>query len=104
MTTVLATAMTEDELLSAVCQLAALRGWRYHHIRNSRSGITQGHAGFPDLVMVRPPRLLFVELKAEKGRLSRGQEEWLGDLTYIVEVHLWRPEHWLNGTIERVLA
>ncbi len=43
--------------------------------------------------MVRPPRLVFAELKAERGRTTPHQERWLALLGACpgVESHLWRP-------------
>lgn len=97
--------MTEDELLRNVLHAAKLLRWRCYHIRNSRLGIVQGDPGFPDLVLTRAPRVLFVELKAEKGRLTREQSGWLADLMACpaVGVAVWRPKDWLDGTIESVL-
>jgi len=98
--------MSEDELLEAVLTLAKLLRWRRYHVRNSRAGIIQGDTGFPDLVLVRPPRIMFVELKAAKGRLRPGQGDWLSYLLGCpgVEVAIWKPSDWLDGTIERALA
>lgn len=52
-------------------------------------------AGFPDCVMVRiepGPRLIFAELKSEKGKVTPEQEQWLEALQFIgVEAYLWRP-------------
>jgi hypothetical protein len=45
---------------------------------------------------------LFVELKAEKGRTSFDQREWLRELPGD-SVFLWYPKDWLDGTIEQVL-
>lgn len=90
--------INEKALQNAVVELAKLYGWRVHHTRPAQmpSGKwatpIQGHAGFPDLVLVRPPEILFVELKSAIGRTSPQQDEWLADLTASgVEVHLWRP-------------
>jgi len=98
--------MTEDELLSNVLYAAKLLRWRRYHVRNSRAGIIQGESGFPDLVLLRPPRLLIVELKAPKGRTTPEQREWLAGFLDVpcLEVAIWRPDDWLTGTIERVLA
>lgn len=100
--------ITEAEFSSFV--EAALRqfGWRFCHYRTSidprrkgawRTALT-GDKGFPDYVAVRVPRLLFVELKSDKGILSPDQCEWLkafreckeGGGMSRVEVHVWRPK------------
>ncbi len=46
--------------------------------------------------MVRPPRLMFVELKSENGTVSDDQEGWHEDLRAIegAEMYIWRPANW----------
>jgi VRR-NUC domain len=77
----LARAMTEDELLQAITEAATLTGWRWTHVRRSDLGILQGHQGFPDLVLARRGRVLFLELKAHDGRLAPNQVAWLDALS-----------------------
>lgn len=103
--------MTEMELQSAVIELAKLTGWMIHHDRPAqrRDGrwytAIEGDAGFPDLVLVRSPRIIFAELKAERGSLTEPQRDWLGLLDGVaeeaprMEVHLWRPDDWTTGKI-----
>lgn len=96
--------MTEKELQNNVRAAALLFGWRYiHHWTSINSA-----RGFPDCCMVRvrkdETRLLFAELKAARGKVSAEQHAWLADLAAAgAETYLWRPEHWLDGTIEKVL-
>lgn len=93
--------MSESELLAAVRRTADAFGWRaYHTYRSDRSD-----PGFPDLVLVRGRRVLFVELKSARGKLTIDQARWLGDLGYVerVETHVWRPADYLNDTILEVL-
>jgi hypothetical protein len=98
--------MSEDQLLSAVLELAALRGWLRYHVRNSRAGIVQGDVGFPDLVLCRGQQLLFVELKSGKWQPGPAQRRWLDALaeTRKAEVWVWWPHNWTDGAIERALA
>ena len=93
--------MTEEKLQEAVVRLAVELGWRWHHQRIS----VRSPAGWPDLVLCRPPRLLVVELKSTKGVVSRAQQDWLAALAGCdgVEIAVWRPEQWQDGTIERAL-
>ncbi len=86
---VLDAAQSEKSLQAQVIELLQLFDWRYYHTWRS----THSPAGYPDLTCVRPPRLIFAELKAEKGRLTGAQDEWLGDLGLVpgIEVYLWRP-------------
>jgi len=75
--------MTEREFQQAVVQLARLMGWRVHHTRPALTQrgrwLTpiQGDAGFPDLVLCRPPRLILAELKrAGASRRPRNAGGW----------------------------
>ena len=81
--------VTEKDLLRDVRALAARHGWLSFHAFTS----TRSEPGFPDLVLVHPHKgVLFVELKAASGRLSRDQEEWLRVLRAAgAEVYCWRP-------------
>ena len=94
---------TEAQFQQAVEELATLHGWRWMHINRS---FTKGYwrtqtrgnlgNGWPDLVMVKGGRLLFVELKAAKGKISGIQSEVLAVLGSIpcAEVQVWRPDDW----------
>ena len=88
----------ERELLRAVLRLADLYGWWAYHQRPAltRQGYRtalQGDAGFPDLVLVRAPRVIFAELKSPEGRLTRDQDGWIAALEGCpdVETYIWRP-------------
>ena len=93
--------LTEADLLGKVVTLANLYDWAYYHTWNSRHST----AGFPDLTLVRPPRLIFAELKSQKGRIAPAQREWLDRLAAVpgLEVYVWRPSLWSEGKIEEVL-
>ena len=77
----LARAMTEDELLQAITEAATLYGWRWTHTRRSDKAQIMGHAGVPDLLLVREGRVLFFELKSEKGITTPDQRTWLDRLS-----------------------
>lgn len=73
-----------------VVEMAALYGWRCYWTWNSK----HSPKGFPDLVLVQPEqrRVLFVELKTERGRATREQMEWLLALHRAGQVaQIWRP-------------
>lgn len=91
-TTVLPAVMTEKDWQTRVLDLARWRGWRVFHPYDSR----RSAAGFPDLVLVRGGRLLFIELKSATGRVSPSQRRWLADLSACpgVGVYVWRPADW----------
>lgn len=84
----LSTNMTEKEFQQRVIVEAQLAGWHVYHTYDSR----RSAAGFPDLTMVRPPRLIFAELKSAKGRVTPAQQKWIEDLSKTpAEVYVWRP-------------
>ena len=84
--------ITERDFLASVRSLAELLGWACYHTWQS----IHSPAGFPDLVMVRPPRIIFAELKVGKRQPTPAQERWLNLLRECpgVEAYLWRPEDW----------
>lgn len=80
--------VTEKEFQSQIKDLARLFGWKYYHTWRS----IHSPAGFPDCVLAKPPRLIFAELKSEKGKTSQEQDEWLNILAECgQEVYLWKP-------------
>lgn len=93
--------MTERQFQAAIVQLARTAGWRVYHTHDSR----RSEAGFPDLVLVHAKRrqLLFMEVKSERGRLSKDQREWLDDLSKatLTAGGVVRPSDW--GLVERWL-
>jgi hypothetical protein len=91
--------VSEKVFMSQVCQLARFCGWKQYHTWNS----FRSTEGFPDLVLVRPPRLIFAELKSEKGKLTEAQEEWIEALCKVegVTAFVWHPSDW--DDIERIL-
>lgn len=122
--------LTERQLQKAIIGTAEMLGWRVCHfdasvkIVNKRGGgktyVGDKQAkGFPDLVLVRPPRLMFVELKGHSTRIDDEQIDWLRDLTAcanfineaagaekgkpILEVYIWRPNDWESEVITRRL-
>ena len=83
--------LTEKQFQQQVVELAKILGWRVYHPFLSK----WSEKGFPDLTMVRSYRLLFVELKAEKGKVSAPQAEWHEGLSATcAEVYVWRPSDW----------
>jgi len=84
--------ITERDFLASVRSLAELLGWACYHTWQS----IHSPAGFPDLVLVRPPRIIFAELKVGNRQPTPAQERWLNLLRecHGVEAYLWRPEDW----------
>ena len=100
--------LTERDFMAQVTQLATIRGWAWMHIR---PGMTQHSwrtpisgplgSGFPDLLLVRRERILFVEIKREGAKPTPEQVDVLGILSGAGETAIWWPEDW--SEIERVL-
>ena len=103
--------MSEDHLKACIVTLAELHGWMVYTIRRSDLARVQGRRrtgiGFPDLVLVHPTlrRVQVVELKSASGVLTKAQGRWLAALhdAQSLEVAVWRPAQWLDGTIEGAL-
>ena len=96
---------TEEEFMAQVMELARARNWKVYHPYDSR----RSSYGYPDLTMVRPPRVIFMELKSEKGQLDikqryspktgralPNQKDWKDAFESCpgVEYYLWRPTDW----------
>jgi hypothetical protein len=108
--------MSEADFQSIVIKAAQTLRWKVSHFRGVRVQRANGSfyyqtpvqadgSGFPDLVMVKPPYIIFAELKKEKNKTSDSQKEWLGLLNACtgagkdyeatnVFVRLWRPRDW----------
>jgi hypothetical protein len=81
--------ITEKDLREQVRDLCKVLGWKFYFSWTS----IHSPRGMPDLILVKPPRLIFAELKTEKGEVSAYQQEWLDVLGRCssCEVYLWRP-------------
>lgn len=114
--------VSEAEWQRTVIECAQVNGWTVAHFRPARTQrgwrtpVEADGAGFPDLVLARPPELLFVELKSDTGVVRPEQQRWLDALSEVegavnelvlqihgkdagltgprVEVHVWRPRDW----------
>lgn len=95
----LAAHVREADFQEQVVQLAELLGWVCWHDNDPR----RNAAGFPDLVLVRD-RVIFAELKTQRGRLTGAQRVFLARLADAgAEVHVWRPGDWdaIHATLTR---
>ena len=91
------TLLGEKDFQNTVIELAELHGWIVYHVANVKHHLrARSSVGFPDLVAVRPPRVIFAELKTEKGKVTPDQRIWFRALldSGKVEVYLWRPSMW----------
>jgi hypothetical protein len=99
----LATPSQEDELERLRQKFApAEKEWRAHVLELARhhGWRSSREPGWPDLVLVRAPRLLAVELKTDRGTMRPEQRACLADLQLVadaaggaLEVDVWRPAH-----------
>ena len=87
-------AITEAAFQNNVREVAELFGWRVFTTWRS----IHSPAGEPDLRLIRPPRVVFAELKSARGKLTESQRSAIALLTECpgIEVYVWRPLDWDN--------
>lgn len=101
--------VSEKVFQQQIVNMARLLGYRlYHTFRSDHSP-----KGFPDLVLCNGGCLILAECKTAKGKLTPDQEGWLSDLREVggvcgsacgcVAAYVWRPQHQVDGSIERIL-
>jgi hypothetical protein len=100
--------MSEAELQRNVIDMARYLGWYVHAERPAMTSkgfrtAIMGNAGFPDIVLCRADRLIFVELKSASGTLTDQQVKWGKLLAANTTYYIWRPSDWFSGKIEEVL-
>jgi hypothetical protein len=89
---------SERSFMDSVVKYAEVMGWSAYHTHDSR----RSQAGLPDLILRRRPRVVWAELKSERGRLTPAQREWIADLRACgQEAYIWRPSMWKD--VERIL-
>lgn len=102
----LAVRQTERAFQGAVIDLAERLGWTCGHFADSRKQLPNGRfvgdrraAGIPDWLLVRE-RVLHIELKGPRTRVTPAQHHWLQLLQAAgAEVYLWRaPGDWNHIT------
>ena len=82
--------MTEKEFREQIRDLCKLFGWKFHFTWLA----IHSPKGFPDLVLrnVEQKRIVFAELKTERGIITPSQQEWHDDLIECgQEAYIWRP-------------
>lgn len=83
--------MTEAQFQRRITDLCDWLRLKWHHETDSR----RSKSGFPDLVIAGPGGVAFAEVKTEKGRVTKGQSEWIEMLTLAgVPAYVWRPSDW----------
>jgi len=86
----------ERHLEAFVRGAAGVLGWQYYHTWRS----IHSPAGFPDDVLVRPPRVIFAELKRDGTHLSANQQDWAGLLRRCPGVEYYE---WHNADEDEIL-
>jgi len=90
-------ALSEAQFQQQIIELAKLRGWLVAHFRPAmnRRGVwatpMAGDPGYPDLTLARRGKVIFAELKSEKGKPSDAQLGWLVSLP---NSYVWKPSDW----------
>ena len=107
------TLVSEKEWTKQVIDLAHAYKWRVAHFRAAmtkhgwRTPVQADGKGFPDLVLVRRDRLIFAELKAGGGNLSKEQKDWLIACEIVargllnIKVFCWYPSDF--DDVQRIL-
>lgn len=97
-------------LEEGISALLRLYGWRWMHQRPAQTQrgwrtALEGDPGFPDFLAARRGRLLFIEAKSGRGRLSPAQVAWREaiSLSSCAEYHLWGRDDLESGKVQEVL-
>jgi hypothetical protein len=72
----------ESELQETVRKTATATGWLHYHPHRSDNSA----AGFPDSVILKPPFLIFAELKRSREEPKPEQRAWLDGLNLVTTV------------------
>ena len=101
----LARAMSERELARNVENLATARGWKHYSVKDTVHPAIRTSRGFPDFLAIKGNRQIVAEFKRQGKDVTPEQLEWLDAFLQAgVEIFLWKPPDWLDGTIERELS
>lgn len=92
--------MTEAQFQDTVVAMCKLLGVAWYHPFFSR----RSAAGWPDLALCGSRAFILRELKTDKGRLTRDQQEWGSRLRGAgQDWDVWRPGDLQSGRIQREL-
>ena len=92
--------MTEAELREKVVALAHALGWKVFSLPINRTvRPVKDAVGYPDLTLARDRRVMFIELKTDRGVLTDVQMDWFLALP---SCHVIRPSN--LDDLEKVLS
>lgn len=97
-----AASLTEHDLQKNIIALAKQCGWKVAWTWNSM----HSPKGWPDLVCCRNGKLVIIECKREKGRVTDEQQDWLDTLREVPGVifaGVVRPSNWYAAELDGVL-
>lgn len=93
--------VTEAVYQAVIVKVARHHGWHVVHTYRTKVGPGQWRTattenGVPDLMLMRPPSLVFLEVKAQKGTAAPEQIAWIADAQACtgVEAYIVRPTDW----------
>ena len=93
--------LTEAQFQRQITEYAEMCGWSWAHFRPAET--SKGWrtpvsgplgAGFPDLVLVRDGRLMFMEVKRAGGQATPAQNQVMRVLAEAAEVYIVQPKDW----------
>ena len=105
--------MKERDFQDQIIELAHLKDWTVAHFRTVRIQRKDGSVyyatpvqadgvGFPDLILLRPPRQVVIECKVDRRKPTVDQQIWLQLFEACgAEAYVWYPTDW--DEIERTL-
>ena len=83
--------ITEKQFRQQIINLCKVLGYDVYFTWRS----IHSPSGYPDLSIVKPPRLIFAELKIGKAKLTPFQEKWIQYFKDCgVEAYVWRDYMW----------
>ena len=77
--------MKEGEILKQVRDYLRWRGWKVYRIQQGLGC----HRGMSDLICVKDGKVLFLEIKTPKGKLSPHQEKFRDEIQDAGNIYLW---------------
>lgn len=98
---------TEAEFARLAAATFRRAGWMAFHSERGRGErgdwmTNTSEPGLPDWLFIRPPHLVFIEMKKQSGRATRDQVKVIASIQACTEVEAWfaRPSDW--ATLVRI--